>query len=220
MTPSKEDYLKKIVELGGETTVVNNKQLVQAMNVSAASVTDMNSRLLKEGLITHVPYKGVQVTKKGLRLANQLIRKHRIWEVFLSEKLGYDWKDVHNDADRLEHASSDRLIERLNEFLGEPEFDPHGGKIPNKDGTLDTTDFPLLVTLDIGTTFVVKEVADDQEFLEYLTEKGIQLSTKYRLIDAESFEGPLTLQDSNGETTVLSYKAAFNMYVEVIEEKE
>src|SRR5690606_28481812 len=101
MTPSKEDYLKTIVSLGGATKVVNNKQLVAAMNVSAASVTDMNTKLLKEGLITHTPYRGVQVTEKGLRLANQVIRKHRIWEVFLLEKLGYDWKEVHADADRL-----------------------------------------------------------------------------------------------------------------------
>lgn len=217
MTPSKEDYLKTIVELGGENQVVNNKQLVQALRVSAASVTDMNAKLLKEGLITHIPYKGVQVTEKGLRIANQLIRKHRIWEVFLAEKLGYDWKEVHADADRLEHVSSDLLIERLFQFLGEPEVDPHGGKIPNKDGTTDSASFCQLIDLDIGEPFLIKEVDDDTDLLEYLTQKGIQLGAHYRLVDKEPYEGPLTLESPDGSKTILGYKAALNIFVEKME---
>lgn len=214
MTPSKEDYLKTIVSLGGATKVVNNKQLVAAMNVSAASVTDMNTKLLKEGLITHTPYRGVQVTEKGLRLANQVIRKHRIWEVFLLEKLGYDWKEVHADADRLEHASSDLLIERLNQFLGEPEFDPHGGRIPAKDGTTESYDYPQLNDLSSGDSFVVKEVEDDPDFLDYITVKGIKLEQKYTLLAKEAYEGSLALQNADGKTFMLSYKAAFKVFVE------
>lgn len=216
MTPSKEDYLKTIVGLGGETKIVNNKQLVAALNVSAASVTDMNTKLLKEGLITHIPYKGVQVTEKGLRLANQVIRKHRIWEVFLLEKLGYDWKEVHADADRLEHASSDLLIERLYQFLGEPEFDPHGGKIPAKDGTTSTVQFPSLNEMKPGESFTIKEVEDDQVFLEYLTHKGIQLNSRYKLLSTETYGGDFTLESTDGTTIVLNYIAALKIYVEQI----
>ncbi|MBM6615406.1 metal-dependent transcriptional regulator [Desemzia sp. RIT804] len=213
MTPSKEDYLKTIVGLGGETKIVNNKQLVTALNVSAASVTDMNTKLLKEGLITHIPYKGVQVTNKGLRLANQVIRKHRIWEVFLLEKLGYDWKEVHADADRLEHASSDLLIERLYQFLGEPEFDPHGGKIPAKDGTTSIVRFPALTEITLGDSFVIKEVEDDPEFLEYLNLKGIQLDSQYKLVSKETYGGGFALERADGTTILLNQKAASQIYV-------
>lgn len=217
MTPSKEDYLKAIVGLGGETKMVNNKQLVEVLNVSAASVTDMNTKLLKEGLITHTPYRGVKATEKGVLLANQVIRKHRIWEVFLLEKLNYDWKEVHADADRLEHASSDLLIERLNAFLGEPEFDPHGGRIPAKDGTTKKTVFPQLIELSPGESFHVKEVADNPEFLEYLTVKGIQLGQRYTLISKEAYEGALILENAAGTQFMLSHNAAFKVFVEKIE---
>lgn len=214
MTPSKEDYLKTIAGLGGETKIVNNKQLVEALHVSAASVTDMNSKLLKEGLITRIPYKGVQVTEKGLRLANQVIRKHRIWEVFLLEKLGYDWKEVHAEADRLEHASSDELIERLYHFLGEPEFDPHGGTIPARDSTTSAAQSTSLIELSPGESFVIKEVKDDQPFLEYLTSKKIQLRAHYTLLSKEAYEGDLTLKNVDGDITAISNKAAFKIYVE------
>ncbi len=214
MTPSKEDYLKTIVGLGGETKIVNNKKLLETLNVSAASVTDMSVKLLKEGLITHIPYKGVRVTEKGLHLANQVIRKHRIWEVFLLEKLGYDWKEVHAEADRLEHASSDELIERLYHFLGEPEFDPHGGNIPTKESTTSTIQFPSLIELSDRESFVIKEVKDDQQFLEYLSSKGIHLRARYTLLSKEAYEGDLTLKDVDGKITMISNKAAFKIYVE------
>ncbi|SFH75867.1 metal-dependent transcriptional regulator [Pisciglobus halotolerans] len=220
MTPSKEDYLKTIVELGGETRVINNKELVQALNVSAASVTDMNAKLLKENLITHVPYRGVQVTQKGLRTANQLIRKHRLWEVFLSEKLGYDWNEVHEDADRLEHASSDLLIKRLNEFLGEPTHDPHGGLIPNEDGTTAQTNFLPLVELFPNDSFLLKEVEDQKEFLSYLSSKGIHLGAFYQVKEMDPYEGPITLENEKGEHITLGYQAARNIYVDKVAEKQ
>ncbi|SDQ02517.1 MULTISPECIES: metal-dependent transcriptional regulator [Carnobacterium] len=216
MTPSKENYLKTIVELGGEKKIVNNKQLLTTLNVSAASVTDMNTKLLKENLIIHIPYKGVRVTEKGLHLANQVIRKHRIWEVFLLEKLEYDWKEVHAEADLLEHASSDELIERLYRFLGEPEFDPHGGYIPAKDSTTSTIQYSKLIDLSPGEFFAIKEVKDDQEFLEYLTSKEIKLRARYTLLSKEAYEGDLTLKDTDGSIIMISNKAAFKIYVEKI----
>ncbi|SFK35630.1 iron (metal) dependent repressor, DtxR family [Marinilactibacillus piezotolerans] len=216
MTPNKEDYIKAIYELGGEQNVVSNKSLVKALSVSAASVTEMNGRLLKENLLTHTPYQGVKLTEEGLRIANKLIRKHRLWEVFLSEKLGYDWNEVHADADLLEHVSSDSLIERLNLFLGEPKFDPHGGVIPNKDGTTQKVDHIPLVDVKVGRQLIIKEVDDQQEFLEYLLHKDVQLGKQYTLKNIEAYEGPLTLETPEGSKTIISHKAAFKILVKEI----
>lgn len=216
MTPNKENFIKAIYELGGDESVVSNKELVRALSISAASVTEMNTRLLKAKLIDHVPYQGVKLTQTGTRVAHQLIRKHRIWEVFLSEKLGYDWDEVHADADLLEHASSDTLIDRLNLFLGAPKFDPHGGVIPNKDGTLpETSKFPLLEIKE-GEQFKIKEVDDQEEFLNYLLKKDIKLGNSYTLIDVEPFEGPLTLETPEGSHTVIGHKAALKILVDYV----
>lgn len=216
MTPNKENFIKAIYELGGDESIVSNKELSQTLSISAASVTEMNMRLLKEGLISHAPYRGVQLTPSGKRIANKLIRKHRIWEVFLSEKLGYDWNEVHADADLLEHVSSDMLIERLNDFLDEPTFDPHGGVIPNNDGSLpETSKFPL-TDIVIGEQFKIMEVDDDKSFLNYLREKGIQLNHSYTLTAIDSFEGALTLKSSNNEDIIIGNKAAYKILVDYI----
>ncbi|GAA0359531.1 metal-dependent transcriptional regulator [Alkalibacterium iburiense] len=216
MTPNKEDFIKAIYELGGEEEVVSNKSLVQRLSISAASVTDMNTRLLKEDLITHIPYQGVKLTEKGLRIANQLKRKHRIWEVFLAEKLGYDWNEVHADADLLEHASSDLLIERLNVFLEEPTFDPHGGVIPNKDGTIPEIKSTPLIECEVGEHFKIKEVDDQQDFLEYLLQKQVSLGKEYKLVASEPYDGPLTLESLSGEQTIIGHKAAHKILVEKV----
>lgn len=220
MTPNKEDYIKAIYELGGETDVVSNKKLVKALSVSAASVTEMNARLLKEDLITYTPYQGVKLTENGLKIANKLIRKHRLWEVFLSEKLGYDWNEVHADADLLEHVSSDFLIDRLDIFLGEPQFDPHGGVIPNKNGTIEEMDHTPLVEVREGTHFTIKEVDDQEEFLKYLLGKNVKLGDEYILKAIEPYEGPLTIANIDGEETIISHKAAFKILVEELPNTE
>lgn len=214
MTPNKEDFIKAIFHLGGDADVVGNKKLVEALGVSAASVTDMNSRLLREDLIVYTPYQGVQLTERGLKVANQLIRKHRLWEVFLAENLGYDWNEVHADADLLEHASSDFLIERLDTFLGFPKIDPHGDLIPNKNGVIEKTENPPLVETNLKDKIIIKKVDDQDEFLEYLSEKRIQLGNVYEIIDIDPFEGPITLKNEDGSETLISYKAAFRIFVE------
>jgi DtxR family Mn-dependent transcriptional regulator len=220
MTPNKEDYIKAIYELGGETKVVSNKKLVEALSVSAASVTEMNARLLKEDLITYTPYQGVKLTEDGLKVANKLIRKHRLWEVFLSEKLGYDWNEVHADADLLEHVSSDFLIDRLDIFLGEPQFDPHGGVIPNKDGSIEEMNHTPLVEIEEGTHFTIKEVDDQKDFLKYLLNKNVKLGDEYILKEIEPYEGPLTIETIDGTQTIISHKAAFKILVEEVSGEE
>lgn len=219
MSPSKEDYIKTIYSLNGAYEIVSNKDIANRLAVSAASVTEMNSRLVKENLVSHFPYKGVQLTETGIRTANLLTRKHRLWEVFLYEKLGFQWDEVHIEADRLEHASSNKLIERLSEFLGNPQYDPHGGIIPNADGTVDEEAVPLIALdeLEPDLYFLVKEVLDDEELLNYLYAKGFELNKVYKLIAKDAYDGTVTILDSKRDTSyTISGKATNNIKVKKI----
>lgn len=216
ISPSKEDYIKAIYALNGAYEIVSNKNIANKLSVSAASVTDMNSRLVKEDLITHYPYKGVQLTDLGIQVTNKLIRKHRIWEVFLYEKLGFQWDEVHTEADRLEHASSDKMIERLDELLGNPQFDPHGGIIPNADGTVDEAKVPLVPLTEIETKqyFIVKEVPDDEDLLNYLFDKGFSINDTYQLIATDTYDGMITIQDTHSKNELtISGKALHKIQV-------
>lgn len=217
MTQSREDYLKKIVELGGEHQVVSNKALVQALNVSAAAVTDMNSRLLKEGLISYQPYKGVQVTDKGLQKANKLIRKHRLWELFLVEKLQFAWDEVHEEAEKLEHVSSDKLMEQLAILLGHPKYDPHGGVIPNPDGSIPETDYVNLSEVKGQSQIVIREVSDLPEILAYIAQKGIQLGQHYQLEEYDKLnEIYILASPATPKHILVNQKAAEQIKVEVL----
>lgn len=210
ISPNKEDYIKAIYALNGAHEVISNKDIANELSVSAASVTDMNARLVKENLISYYPYKGVQLTALGVRVTNQLIRKHRLWEVFLYEKLGFQWNEVHDEADRLEHASSDKVTERLNDLLGNPQYDPHGGLIPNADGTIDEEKITLvpLTAIEVNQYFIVKEVPDDEQLLNYLFDKGISINDKYKLININAYDGMLTIKDVHTKDEVtISEKA-------------
>lgn len=213
MTPQKEDYLKAIVELGGDKELVNNKLIGKALSVSAASVTEMSSKLLKEGFISHIPYQGVKVTEKGLLIANQVIRKHRLWEVFLAEQLGFSWDKVHEIAEKLEHVSSGELIDRLDQYLGFPKTDPHGGMIPDREGNIPDVDSYQLFELKIGQNFTILEVDDETDFLQYLSAKGIHLEKVYTIKKVESFEGPISFYDENNNEYQISFKAASKLTV-------
>jgi len=216
MSPNKEDYIKAIHSLDGAYEIVSNKNIASKLSVSAASVTEMNSRLLEEEFVSHYPYKGVQLTEKGIRAANQLIRKHRLWEVFLYDTLDYQWDEVHTEADRLEHASSDKLVNRLSEFLGHPKHDPHGGIIPNADGTVDESVLPILSLneLEIDIHFMVKEVLDDEELLNYLNAKGFELNQVYKILAKDAYDGTVTIFDNSKDATyTISGKATNNINV-------
>ena len=220
ISPSKEDYIKTIYSLNGAKDIVSNKQLAHSLSVSAASVTDMNNRLKKENLITYYPYKGVQLTDIGIQIANKLIRKHRIWEVFLYEKLGFDWDEVHVEADRLEHASSEKVINALSELLGHPEYDPHGGIIPNADGTVDLDKVPLIPLKDaiVRQILTVQEVPDDDdELLSYLTQKGISLNDTFEIMHIETYDSTITIKNTQTDVVfTISGKALENIRVELL----
>lgn len=213
MTPQKEDYLKIIVELGGDKELVNNKQIGQALSVSPASVTEMSSKLLKDGYITHLPYQGVRVTEKGLLIANQVIRRHRLWEVFLADKLEYSWDKIHEIAEKLEHVSSEELIDRLDQFLGFPKKDPHGGSIPDRDGNIPAIDSYQLFELQPGQDFTILEVEDETNLLQYLSSKNIHLGEQYTVRKIETFEGPISFFDQQKNEFQVSFKAASQLIV-------
>ncbi|MDU0990483.1 MAG: metal-dependent transcriptional regulator, partial [Enterococcus faecium] len=195
MTPNREDYLKIILELGGDTTKVNNKQIVSSLDVSAASVSEMISKLVKEELVEHSPYQGVQLTASGLQKASSLIRKHRLWEVFLVEHLDYSWNEVHDDAEVLEHVTSEHLADHLENYLNHPEHCPHGGSIPKKEEVVHEERRQTLESYPVGTKVRIARVLDEKELLDYLVTIDLNINEEYEIVDIAAYEGPITIQN-------------------------
>lgn len=213
MTPNREDYLKLILELGGDQKKINNKQIVSGLDVSAASVSEMISKLLKEGLVEHSPYQGVQLTETGLASASALIRKHRLWEVFLVEHLHYSWNEVHDDAEVLEHVTSETLASRLEAYLDHPRYCPHGGMIPEQGELIQEGEKNTMSSYPVGTKIRIARVLDERELLDYLVSIKLNIHEEYEIIDAAAYEGPITIKNDTKEIAV-SYKAASTIFVD------
>lgn len=215
MTPNREDYLTIILELGGDTTKVNNKQIVSSLDVSAASVSEMISKLVKEELVEHSPYQGVQLTASGLQKASSLIRKHRLWEVFLVEHLDYSWNEVHDDAEVLEHVTSEHLADHLENYLNHPEHCPHGGSIPKKEEVVHEERRQTLESYPVGTKVRIARVLDEKELLDYLVTIDLNINEEYEIVDIAAYEGPITIQNDRKKIPV-SFKAASTIFVDKI----
>lgn len=215
MTPNKEDYLKMIYALGGTTKKVTNKQLVSGLEVSAASVSEMVAKLLKEGFVEHIPYQGIHLTEEGLQKASALVRKHRLWEVFLVNNLGYAWNEVHQEAEVLEHVTSVELTRSLDKYLNFPKICPHGGMIPAENGTIHEKTLPTLVDKQVYEVVKIKRVADEKELLDYLASLEINIGDVYKIIDIGAYEGPITLESAD-KKLVISYKAATSIFIEMV----
>ena len=213
MTPNREDYLKLILELGGDQKKINNKQIVSGLDVSAASVSEMISKLLKEGLVEHSPYQGVQLTETGLASASALIRKHRLWEVFLVEHLHYSWNEVHDDAEVLEHVTSETLASHLEAYLDHPRYCPHGGMIPEQGELIHEGEKNTMSSYPVGTKIRIARVLDERELLDYLVSIKLNIHEEYEIIDAAAYEGPITIKNDTKEIAV-SYKAASTIFVD------
>ena len=170
ITDIEENYLKTIFKIGQSSgTLVSTSELAMEMEVQAASVTGMLKKLASKNLIHYKKHYGVKLTNEGSRIAIYILRKHRLWETFLVNKLGFSWSDVHEIADKLEHIKSDELIDRLDSFLGFPKTDPHGDPIPGKNGELIAQNFIPLNQLKIGDSGKIAGVRTDQkELLDYL----------------------------------------------------
>lgn len=215
MTPNREDYLKLIFELGGDENKVNNKQIVSGLNVSAASVSEMIAKLVKEKLVEHSPYQGVQLTHSGLKKASTLIRKHRLWEVFLVEHLNYSWNEVHDEAEVLEHVTSKRLTDRLETYLNAPQFCPHGGVIPGDNETIHEQERKTLVDYPVDTKVKIARVLDEKDLLDYLVSINLNIHEEYTIKEIAAYEGPVTIENDSKKLMV-SYKAASTIFVDAL----
>ena len=213
MTPNREDYLKLILELGGDENSVSNKQIVSGLGVSAASVSEMISKLVKEGLVQHSPYKGAQLTEDGLKKASALIRKHRLWEVFLVEHLNFTWNEVHDDAEVLEHVTSSHLAKQLEEYLNHPSYCPHGGMIPKENQIIHEKLRETLTGYPVNTKVRIARVLDEKDLLDYLVSIDLNIHDEFVIKDIAAYEGPITLENEDKQIAV-SYKAASTIFVD------
>jgi len=199
LTRSVEDYLKVIYHLSSQGGFAATSDIAAQLDVSAPSVSGMVKRLSETGLIEHVPYRGVQLTAQGRRAALKMIRRHRILEVYLIEQLGYDWDGVHDEAERLEHAVSDKLIERMSGALGNPRYDPHGAPIPTAAGEIEEADFVSVADADVGQSLDLRQVGtEDPARLRYLAEQGLVPGTRLVITDRQPFNGPTTVRLASG----------------------
>jgi len=215
-----EDYLKAILHLQRQSTPVSTSALAQHLDRSPASVTNMIKNLAEHRLVEHQLYHGVRLSESGEREALRIIRRHRVIESYLIENLGYSWDRVHAEAERLEHAASDELVERMAAVLGDPELDPHGSPIPSVDGELPDRSHPLLSEVLSGSRVIVREVSDsDGGRLRYLAELGLYPGTRLAVLEHEPFEGPIRISIGNRERS-LGRSLAEAVRVEVEEEAE
>lgn len=219
MTPMKEDYLKIIFELGGNRKKVTNKDISLGLGIAAGSVTEMISKMASEGLVNHEPYAGISLTDKGLKYAAELVRKHRLWETFLVDKLQYNSADVHAEAEVLEHNTSDRLATALDSFLGHPRYCPHGGVIPSASGEFTDASHRVLADGKDGEHVELLRFLDNHDLLTYLNECGLKPHESVTIIKHEPFDGPVVIKpDDQDESINVSYKAAHNVFIN--EEKQ
>lgn len=197
-----EDYLKAIFKLQAESAQVSTTALAAELDRSAASVTNMVKGLAEQGLLMHEPYRGVRLTARGESTAIRIIRRHRVIETYLIDRLGYTWDGVHAEAERLEHAASDELIDRMARAIGDPSEDPHGAPIPSPDGVIVSRDLVSLTELPVGVRAVVREVPDeDSERLRDLAAAGFFLGTDVLVID-RSADGVVTVRIAGAQHRV------------------
>ena len=216
MTFSEENYLKAIYHLTTSTNAdVSTNAIAETMETKASSVTDMLKKLAEKDLVNYKRYQGVSLTEKGGLAAKMIVRKHRLWEVFLVEKLAFSWDEVHDIAEQLEHIKSEKLINKLDDFLGNPTEDPHGDPIPNAQGQILKIEKQLLSELNpnqIGICVGVKDTSS--EFLKYLDKQKISLGSQIEFIDKEEFDLSLKIKVDNTILTI-SNKIASNIFVKL-----
>lgn len=213
MTSNKEDYLKAIYEEGGLEKVIPNKVISEKLGIAPASVSEMLSKLSNQGLIAYEPYKGSRLTAEGLAACLDVVRSHRLWEVFLMRHLGYTWREAHEDAHLLEHIAPVRMIDRLEMFLNYPQTCPHGSLIPQKGQTLNQVRLQRLSDLSEGDTATVCRIVEDGKLLDYLERSGLEIHKNIQVLAIDDYEGPVTFSQE-GRTISISFKAATQIYVE------
>lgn len=203
LTGPVEDYLKAIYEIGRGSVSVATNDIAQRLNLAAASVSGMVRRLADQGLLSYERYRGVMLTDSGRRAALRTIRRHRVIESYLSHALQYPWDRVHDEAERLEHAASDELVDRMAEAIGEPVVDPHGAPIPSREGLMDETEYLSLAELGAGYGARVVRVSDDDpEMLRYLGELNIVPGAEVVVLSKAPYEGPISIRVGSSRISI------------------
>lgn len=217
MTLSEEDYLKAIFHLSrdrGEQIATN--AIAGKMETKASSVTDMLKKLADKGLVIYKKYQGAALTEKGRKVAARIVRRHRLWEVFLVEKLNFSWDEVHDIAEELEHIKSEKLIEKLDDYLDHPRFDPHGDPIPDKDGIIKSmVKVPIASAMEGESGLVVGVRNSSSEFLQYLDKMQIALGQEIEILRREPFDNSVEIR-TNGRQFSISAMTANNIFLKLI----
>lgn len=203
LTAPVEDYLKAIYTIGRGTGAAATNEIAQRLALAPASVSGMVRRLADQGLLAYERYHGVKLTETGRRAALRTLRRHRVIEAFLAQALDYPWDRVHAEAERLEHAASDELVDRMAATMGEPEVDPHGAPIPTRDGAVDETEYTSLADLAVDTPGIVVRVTDeDPAMLRYLAELSVVPGKRVTVKSRAPYGGPITLAVGRQEISV------------------
>lgn len=216
LSPKKENYLKAIFKLSEmKTSSISTNAIANHLDTSAASVSDMLKRLTEKELISYEKYKGVRLTESGMKIATSLIRRHRLWEVFMVQSLNFSWDEVHPIAEQLEHIKSEELINRLDKFLGYPEFDPHGDPIPDRDGNLHYRNHQMtLAELEEGLPAVIVGVREHSpSFLKYVEKLGLTLGKNIRIEEKFEYDGAVRLRVNETNQQIVTNKVIQNLYI-------
>ena len=215
---TEENYLKIIYKLSAETeNEISTNAVAELTQTKAASVTDMLRKLSDKQLVSYQKYQGVRLTQRGESMALQVIRKHRLWEVFLVNKLGFNWDEVHEIAEELEHINSEVLIQRLDEFLGFPQCDPHGDPIPDHHGRMPELGYKNLSEIGENQPIIMMGVSQHStNFLQYLAKIGLNLGVSINIIEINDFDKSLTIRIGENKESFISYEVAKNLLVKSI----
>ena len=214
LSKSEENYLKSIFNLSefGNKQVTTNS-ISKILNIEPASVTDMIKKLSKKNLIYHEKYKGSTISKSGIKIALQIIRRHRLWEVFLYDKLNFKWDKIHDIAEELEHVSSEELIDNLDKFLKYPKIDPHGDPIPNKLGEMNFIDKISISDLNVNENGIISRIInEDEEFFNLLKKLKIEIGTEVKIIDKIEYDESIEIL-INKKTVIISKDIANNIKI-------
>lgn len=213
---SVEHFVKAVYKLQQEHDRVSTNALKDELNITAPSVTDMAKRLVKDDLLDYRKYHGMRLTDEGEAMALQIIRRHRLIELYLVTELGYELHEVHEEADGLEHAVSSRFIEAISDKLGHPKFDPHGDPIPAADGAIAQRDLQPLSTIPLTQPAQISRlIAPDDEMLQYILDRGFALNSQVHVTARDPYDGPVTVQ-LDGNKTIIGFNIAEIILVELL----
>ena len=216
VTLSEENYLKAIYHLGNQgDDAVSTNAIAEQIDTKASSVTDMIKKLAEKELANYIKYQGVSLTETGRLTARSVIRKHRLWETFLVNKLNFSWHEVHDIAEQLEHIKSEKLIDKLDDYLENPTHDPHGDPIPDKNGNYTKIKSKSILDIETGSQGVLSSVKDSSKtFLKYLNKNELALGDTIKVIDFEPFDDSFTIE-TKSRTMTISREVAENLYLSI-----